>query len=51
MFDVTSIVVMVGHELPTIEKVCSRVVWLDKGCIKVDGPSKDVVARYLSETT
>jgi lipopolysaccharide transport system ATP-binding protein len=51
MIDRASIVVMVGHDLPTIEKVCSRAMWLDKGCIKVDGPSKDVVERYLSETT
>jgi ABC-type polysaccharide/polyol phosphate transport system ATPase subunit len=39
-------IVLVSHDLATIESMCSRAIWLSHGQIVDDGPSADVVARY-----
>ncbi|MGV8152510.1 MAG: ABC transporter ATP-binding protein [Candidatus Nanoarchaeia archaeon] len=39
-------VVFVSHELERIEKYCDRVLWLDKGKIKIIGKPRQVVKRY-----
>lgn len=39
-------IVLVSHDLTTIETMCSRAIWLAQGQIIDDGPSADVVARY-----
>lgn len=41
------IVVFVSHELETIKRLCSRVVWIDGGVAREDGPSEKVIATYL----
>lgn len=40
-------VVIVSHELATIEQVCDRVLWLNKGKIVEIGPPNIVIAKYL----
>ncbi len=39
-------IVMVTHELDHVERLASRVLWLDKGVIRRDGPVADVLAEY-----
>ncbi len=39
---------MVSHEMAAIERMCSRCLWLDRGTIVEDGPTPDVIGRYLS---
>ena len=41
-------VVMVSHSLPTIEKYCNRVIWLDKGKIRAVGEPKEVISKYAA---
>lgn len=41
-----SAVVMVSHSLGEIENVCDRVVWLDGGAVRADGPTAEVLALY-----
>ncbi|MDO5663535.1 MAG: ABC transporter ATP-binding protein, partial [Brachybacterium sp.] len=41
-------VFMVNHAPRTIENVCSRVIWMEKGQIVMDGDTKDVSSRYRS---
>jgi len=41
-----SIVVLVSHELELVQRFCSRVVWLDHGRLKLDGPIAQVLAAY-----
>lgn len=41
-------VFMVNHAPRTIENVCSRVVWMEKGRIVLDGDTKEVSSRYRS---
>ncbi len=42
-------VLYVSHAAKQVEEICTRVIWLDKGLNKMDGPTEDVVAAY-SET-
>lgn len=39
-------VLMVSHALPQIKNLCSRVIWLEKGKIVMDGATKIVCAEY-----
>lgn len=41
-------VFMVNHAPRTIENVCSRVIWMEKGRIVLDGDTKEVSSRYRS---
>jgi len=40
-------VLFVSHNMQTIAQLCDRTIWLDGGRVVSDGPSADVVARYL----
>lgn len=42
-------VLMVSHALPQIRELCSRVIWLDKGKVKMDGDTKTVCDEYAKE--
>jgi ABC-2 type transport system ATP-binding protein/lipopolysaccharide transport system ATP-binding protein len=39
-------VVLVSHELDSIERLCSRTIWMAHGRVVADGPTDDVIARY-----
>jgi ABC-type polysaccharide/polyol phosphate transport system ATPase subunit len=41
-----SIVVLVSHELDLVRRFCTRVVWLDHGRLKQDGPIDQVLDAY-----
>ena len=41
-------VLFVSHDLGTIRRLCRRTVWLNGGSVIADGPSSEVVARYVS---
>jgi len=43
------IVVMVGHNLPFLEHFCTRVLWLQNGQIRADGPAQEVIPLYINE--
>ena len=40
-------VVFVSHDLGSITQVCRRAVWLDGGRVQADGPSEEIVQRYV----
>jgi ABC-type polysaccharide/polyol phosphate transport system ATPase subunit len=42
-------IIFISHELPTVERICQRVVWLDAGQIREVGGSGEVVHHYLDE--
>jgi lipopolysaccharide transport system ATP-binding protein len=42
-------VLFVSHDMAAIRRLCTRVIWIDKGRIVKDGPADDVVAAYTSE--
>jgi lipopolysaccharide transport system ATP-binding protein len=41
-------VIFVSHSMPTVVRLCERVVLLDRGGLVADGAAETVVARYLS---
>lgn len=43
-------VVLVSHQLGSITATCDRVVWLDRGQVRLDGPTEEVVAAYRAAT-
>lgn len=43
-------VVVVSHELKSLESLCSRGVWLAEGRIAADGPAAEVIGRYRAAT-
>jgi teichoic acid transport system ATP-binding protein len=49
--DEAGTVFLVSHSLDVVLDTCNRVIWLDKGVLKMDGDAKEVVDAYLSETT
>lgn len=41
------IILFVSHQSEEIEALCERTLWIQKGRIAADGPTRDVVPRYL----
>jgi lipopolysaccharide transport system ATP-binding protein len=39
-------VIFVSHSMPTVARLCPRVVWLRGGEIAADGPSDEVIQKY-----
>jgi len=43
-------VVFVSHNMGAITELCSRVIWIDEGRLRADGPALDVVSEYLASS-
>src|ERR1700723_593494 len=39
-------IVFVSHQMSQIRRLCERVIWIDHGLLKQDGPTLDVVSAY-----
>ena len=37
----------VSHDLPAVQRLCQRVIWLDRGRLRMDGPPRDVTEAYF----
>jgi lipopolysaccharide transport system ATP-binding protein len=42
-------ILCVSHALPTLEKLCSRAIWLDHGQLVETGPVKQLIAAYTEK--
>jgi ABC-type polysaccharide/polyol phosphate transport system ATPase subunit len=40
-------IVLVSHDLSSIERLCDEAVWLDGGRLRLQGETREVVGRYL----
>src|SRR5690606_1117938 len=40
-------VLFVSHNMTAVRSLCSRVLWMENGRIRMQGPTEDVVAAYL----
>lgn len=49
MIDRASIMVLVSHDTTHLSAFCNRVVWLDHGRVKQDGPAEEVLSAYLNK--
>lgn len=43
-------VFVVSHSLNSIKAMCNRVIWLDKGVVRMDGPVDEVTEQYRAFT-
>src|SRR5580704_13595911 len=41
-------VVFVSHQMNQIRRLCARSIWIDGGCLRMDGPTAEVVSSYES---
>lgn len=39
-------VLLVSHDLQTIQKFCDRAIWMDRGRVRLQGPTLEVVKQY-----
>ncbi|WP_291985383.1 Wzt carbohydrate-binding domain-containing protein [Luteitalea sp.] len=37
----------VSHDLPAVQRLCNRVIWLDRGRLCMDGPPREVTEAYF----
>ena len=42
-------IVLVSHDLGSVQKLCQRAVWLAEGSARADGPTSEVASQYLEE--
>jgi len=47
-WDERSTILLVSHDLLTVARTCNRVVWIDEGKIRFDGPAERAAELYLS---
>jgi lipopolysaccharide transport system ATP-binding protein len=47
MVDATKILAIASHSRELIEKVCNRVIWIEHGQVKMDGPVAEVLPAYF----
>ena len=40
-------VIFVSHNMAAVENLCQRVIWIDKGQVRMDGPAEEVVRAYM----
>ena len=41
-------VVMVSHDMSTMQTLCDRILWIDKGEVVLTGSSEEVIGKYLA---
>jgi ABC-type polysaccharide/polyol phosphate transport system ATPase subunit len=46
MMAAARLMVLVTHEIPTLEQICNRAIWLQHGSAMMDGRPDEVVAAY-----
>jgi ABC-2 type transport system ATP-binding protein len=44
-------ILLVTHDTNTVQKLCDRVAWLERGVLQQLGPANDVVDIYIAEST
>lgn len=39
-------ILVVSHDLATLETICDRVIWIEKGVVRGMGPAQDIISLY-----
>ena len=42
-------VLFVSHSIKQVERICQRAVWIEKGCLRMDGPVEEVCEAYRNQ--
>lgn len=48
MIDRAQIMILVSHNLSQLQSSCNRIIWMDHGKIKQDGPAESVIREYVA---
>ena len=48
MMDKAQLIVMVSHDLGSIQSICNRAIWLDHGRLRFAGGVAETVAAYTA---
>ena len=51
VIDKASIMMLVSHDLDLMRRYCDRIIWIDRGAIRLDGATKDVIKHYVGQFT
>ena len=43
------LLVFVSHDLASMSELCDRVIWMEQGRIKLDGPAEEVIRGYTEQ--
>jgi ABC-type polysaccharide/polyol phosphate transport system ATPase subunit len=43
-------ILFVSHNLDAVESLCQKCIWMDRGRLIDQGPSKDMIAKYTAKT-
>ncbi|MCP4110517.1 MAG: ABC transporter ATP-binding protein [Desulfobacteraceae bacterium] len=43
----TGTVIFVSHDMTSVTELCSRVIWIESGSIRMDGSPKSVIEKYF----
>lgn len=44
-------VILVSHNLASIQQLCKRSIWINRGRVEMIGPSEEVISKYLMKKT
>lgn len=47
LIESAKILVFVSHDHASIKEICNRVIWIDKGVVRMDGDASDVIDKYM----
>ena len=47
LIDQAEIILLVSHDMSAIQRICSRVIYLEEGRVAADGPAGEVIPYYL----
>ncbi|MGE3818964.1 MAG: ABC transporter ATP-binding protein [Isosphaeraceae bacterium] len=50
LLDRSRVVVIVSHDMKALREICTRGVWMKKGCLHGDGPIDEVIDRYMEDS-
>lgn len=50
LLDTGLTVIFVAHDMNAVQSLCQRVIWLDQGGIRAEGPAADVIDAYMNES-
>ncbi|MFN6051299.1 MAG: ABC transporter ATP-binding protein, partial [Planctomycetia bacterium] len=42
------LMVMVSHDLGSIQTLCDRAIWMDHGSVRMFGKTQDVIGAYMN---
>lgn len=42
-------VLFVSHDLASVQNMCDRCIWIDRGLLRADGPALDVIKAYSAQ--